>query len=314
MSRWLDIADYHVAGEALRIVLPRRVLPGTTLAEKAQAGAAALARDRALATQEPRGHRDLFAAFVTDPVSPGAAFGALICDGEAGSGWKATCGHGSIALAAAALELGWITAPPGQVAVTIDLPAGPVILWVDWDGHACGEVLYRHVPSHVVKARARFGPLSGALVAAGPLVLLVDAAAQGMAPEPRAAFHAYRAMRDDCAAAGQVPPDLVQFHWRDAPLAFRSITFFGATGYDRSPCGTATSALAAFCAETGLLALGEQLTNTTLFGTAFRAGVHRDAEGLCPEISARAFRTGEGRLCLATGDPLTTGLPAPDLF
>lgn len=314
MSHWLDIVDYHVAGEALRVVLPLRALPGATLADKAQAGAVALARDRALATREPRGHRDLFAAFLTDPVSPGAAFGALICDGEAGSGWKATCGHGSIALAAAALELGWITAQSGQVPVMIDLPAGPVTLWADWDGRACGEILYRHVPSQLVDACARFGPLSGALVAAGPLVLLVDAEQQGIAPEPRAAFHAYRAMRDGCAAAGQVPPDLVQFHWPDGPRAFRSITFFGAAGYDRSPCGTATSALAAFCAETGKLPPGDSLTNTTLFGTTFRAGVRSTLDGLCPEIMARAFRTGQGRLCLAADDPLTEGLTAPDLF
>lgn len=314
MNRRIDIVDYHVAGEALRIVLPRRVLPGATLAEKARAGATALARDRALATQEPRGHRDLFAAFVTDPVSPGAAFGALICDGEAGSDWKATCGHGSLALAAAALELGWITAPPGRVPVTIDMPAGAVTLRAEWDGRSCGEILYRHVPSQVADRAARFGPLCGALVAAGPLVLLVDAAAQGIAPAPRAAFQAYRAMRETCAATGQAPPDLVQFRWPDGALAFRSVTFFGPAGYDRSPCGTATSALVAFCAEAGLLPPGAHLVNTTLFGTTFRAGAHRGAEGLCPEIAARAFRTGEGRLCLAKGDPLISGLPAPDLF
>ncbi|MFD2101835.1 proline racemase family protein [Tabrizicola soli] len=121
-------------------------------------------------------------------------------------------------------------------------------------------------------------------------------------------------MREACAATGQVPPDLVQFRWPSGSRAFRSITFFGAAGYDRSPCGTATSALAAFCAETGLLGPGDSLTNTTLFGTSFRAGVHRAPDGLCPEIAARAFRTGEGRLCLSKGDPLTSGLTAPDIL
>lgn len=307
----LDVIDYHVAGEPLRIIAPRRVLPGSTMAEKARAAMTLLARDRALATQEPRGHRDIFAAFVTDPVTPGADFGALICDGEPGSGYKGTCGHGSIALAAAALEEGWIAPRPGTNTVTIDVPDGPVVLKAEWDGDRCAAIVYRHVTSHVIDPQAVFGPVRGALVAAGPRVLLVDAAAQDVAPVPREAFRRYRALVD---ASGAEAPDLVQFRWQTAERAFTSITFFGAAGYDRSPCGTATSALAAFLAETGALEEGRLFTNTTLFGTAFEAGFRREASGLRPEIRARAFRTGTARLCLAPDDPMSGGLTPPDLF
>ncbi len=314
MTRHLDVIDYHVAGAPLRVIAGRRAVPGSTMRDRAAAALGLLSADRLMATQEPRGHHDMFAAFLTDPVTPGADFGALICDGEPDSPFKGTCGHGSIALAAAALDEGWVQPREGRNAIVIEMPAGPVTLEVDWSAGARGAIRYRHVPSRVIAADMAIAGIRGALVSAGPEVMLVDAGAQQIDPSPRAAFASYRAILAEVAAQGGSAPELVQFRWRDAPDAFRSIAFFGRAGFDRSPCGTATSALVTHLAESGDLAEGETLTNTTLFGTAFRAGFRRENGGLRPEILATAHRTGTARLSLAPDDPLTGGIATPDLF
>lgn len=321
----LEFLDYHVAGEPLRIILPLRRVAGVTMAEKADNAKSLLHSERCLATTEPRAHRDMFAAFLTNPTSQDAHFGALFCDGEIDSPYKGTCGHGAIALAAAALDEGWVTPVDGANIIHIDVPAGRVTLSVDWADGRPGEITYRHVPSRLLEPQQRYltalGLIAGALVMAGPLVLLVDAAAHGIAPDLRAAFAHYRAIRASAADAMVAAPDLVQFRWsEDSSLSFRSVTFFGEASFDRSPCGTATSALVTCLASTGELATHVILRNRTLWGTTFIAGVaasdprSKVAGGhIRPEIRARAFATGRGRLLLDPDDPLAHGLPLPAL-
>lgn len=308
MAMILEAIDYHVAGEALRIVTGLRQIAGETMAARAQVALEALRQERALATQEPRAHADIFACFLTPPLSQGAAFGALICDGTLESPFKGTCGHGAIALAAAALEQGWITAAPGPVEITIDMPAGPVTLIVDWDGIRAGDVLYRHVPSHVIAHDLLLGGIRGDLVDAGPKVFLLDAEAAGIPPLPAAAFAAYRQIQDQAPEATR--PDLVQLRWPD-PQGYRSLTFFGAAGFDRSPCGTASSALAAWAAARSAHQTGAWFTNTTLLGSRFEARLGPQGQ---PEIRARAYLAAKTQLILQADDPLRLGLAAPLLF
>lgn len=317
----LEILDYHVAGEPLRIILPLHAIAGATMAEKADHAASLLHSERFLATAEPRAHRDMFAAFLTDPTSPDAHFGALFCDGEIDSPFKATCGHGAIALAAAALDEGWVTPVDGENIIRIDVPAGRVTLSADWVDGRTGEIIYRHVPSRLLEPQQRYltslGPIAGALVMAGPQVFLVDAAAHQIASDLRAAFLHYRAIRASAADARIAAPDLVQFRWcDDSRLSFRTVTFFGEASFDRSPCGTATSALVTYLASTGELAPHETIHNRTFWGTTFAAGVASSdctselATGhISAEIRARAFATGRGRLLLDPDDPLAHGLP-----
>lgn len=308
MTRMIEAIDYHIAGEVLRILPGWRDIPGETMAQKATAAKALLLAERAIATQEPRGHADIFAAFLTPPVTEGADFGALICDGILESAFKGTCGHGSIALAAAALEQGWVTAEPGTVSVTIDMPAGPVTLAVEWDGKHAGDVIYSHVPSRVAERAVILGTIHGDLVAAGPLVFLADAESAGLKADPAEAFRAYRQII--AAAPSEKMPDLVQLRWPDES-GFRSITFFGPAGLDRSPCGTASSALATLLAETAKNH-GQWFTNTTLMGSCFEARL--DTMTGLPQIRARAWLTARSTLILAKDDPLHLGLAVPLLF
>ncbi|TPK60123.1 hypothetical protein FJ546_20735 [Mesorhizobium sp. B2-4-19] len=75
MQRAIRTIDYHLAGEPLRIVLGRQVVEGCTMAEKAANGETILGRQRDFLVTEPRGHAEMFGAFLTDPVSAGSAFG-----------------------------------------------------------------------------------------------------------------------------------------------------------------------------------------------------------------------------------------------
>ena len=103
--------DYHTAGEPFRIVLDGApALPGATVAERR---ARALAdpgaeRVRRLLCHEPRGHADMYGGFLVPPDDEGAQLGVLFWHKD---GFSTACGHGTIALAAWAVESGRVAAP-----------------------------------------------------------------------------------------------------------------------------------------------------------------------------------------------------------
>ena len=103
---------------------------------------------RRLLCHEPRGHADMYGCFLAPPDDDGADLGVLFWhkDGE-----TSTCGHGTIALGAWAIETGRVEAPAdGEVDVTIDVPSGRVTARVRRAGGAVESVAFRNVPSFVV--------------------------------------------------------------------------------------------------------------------------------------------------------------------
>lgn len=310
-SLTLDVIDYHVAGEPLRLVKGVWDIEGADMAAKAKAALVTLRQERALASAEPRAHRDIFVAFLTKPVTPEASFGVLICDGEPDTPFKSACGHGTIAVAVALLEEGLIRAQEGQNRVVLDLPAGQITLLVDFANGRAGEVLYQHVETSILLEYASFGGFDGTLVNAGPRVFLLNA--WGIGPNPKAAFAAYRKIVETTPA--DEAPHLVQFVWPQGREGFRSFTFFGASGYDRSPCGTGSSALAAWAVASGKHPEGAWFTNMTLLDTCFQVRALDLGEGrFRPEIRASAYLTGRSNLILQPDDPLPQGIIPPDFL
>ena len=96
--------DYHTAGEPFRIVTGGvGPIPGTTMLDKRRHASKHLDRVRQLLIHEPRGHADMYGCFVTEPVDDGADLGVLFFHN---AGYSTACGHGTIALATAAVETG----------------------------------------------------------------------------------------------------------------------------------------------------------------------------------------------------------------
>src|SRR5919108_5418684 len=127
--------DAHAAGEPLRIItggIPP--LPGKTILEKRRYMQHHLDYIRKALMWEPRGHRDMYGAVLTENVTPDADLGVLFMHNE---GYSTMCGHGIIALVTTLLETGALAAKGQQTPVNLDTPAGLVraTAHLDRSGH-----------------------------------------------------------------------------------------------------------------------------------------------------------------------------------
>src|SRR6476660_2826292 len=120
----VSTVDYHTGGEPFRIVTGGvRALEGHTVLERRRFAGEVLDRVRRLVIDEPRGHADMYGAFVTDPDDAGADLGVVFFHNE---GYSTACGHGTIALVTWAIDSGRVAVEPGarEVGVTVDVPSG----------------------------------------------------------------------------------------------------------------------------------------------------------------------------------------------
>src|SRR6266704_2303830 len=138
--------DAHAAGEPLRIIttgLPE--LSGATILERRRYLQQHYDHIRKALMWEPRGHRDMYGAVLTQNVTREADLGVLFMHNE---GYSTMCGHGIIALVTALLETGALAAKGLQTAVKLDTPAGLVRAIAHLDGSGYVEhVSFLNVPS-----------------------------------------------------------------------------------------------------------------------------------------------------------------------
>jgi proline racemase len=285
---------------------------------------------RRLLCHEPRGHADMYGGFVVPPDDAGADLGVLFWHKD---GFSTACGHGTIALAAWAVETGRVAADPdGETQLAIDVPSGRVGARVRCRGGAVASVVFRNVPAYVLArgvpvATAR-GTLAADVAYGGAIYASLPAAAAGLEVVPERLAELTTLGREvkwalDAAGVAAHPSDerlsgvygTILFDelpgTADGPRQ-RNVAVFADGEVDRSPCGSGTSARAALLAADGRLGPGTVLTHDSIIGTSFAARVVESvrAEGrdaVVTEVEGSAFRTGEHRFLLDARDPLATG-------
>jgi trans-L-3-hydroxyproline dehydratase len=184
LERIIDTVEMHTGGEPFRIVtsgLP--TLPGETIVRKRAFVEANLDHIRRALIFEPRGHADMYAGYLTEPVTPGADMGVIFVHNE---GYSDHCGHGVIALATAAVELGWVERQAPETRVGIDAPCGFIEAFVAWDGVRAGSVRFVNVPSFVWARDVSvetdsFGRVTGDIAFGGAFYFYVDGRPHGLA-------------------------------------------------------------------------------------------------------------------------------------
>lgn len=315
VSRLVQVVDTHTAGEPTRIVvggLPP--LPPGTVGEKARWLAENHDGLRRLIVQEPRGHVDMFAAFLLPPSRPEANWGLIFMHG---GGYLSMCGHGTIGAAAALRALGWLSGEE----VAFDTPAGLVRCRLDREGN----VTVRNVPAFYLGELSR-GGLRVHLSYGGNLFALVDAGSCGIPLTPEALPEAVRLGLDIMGWANRkggfrhpgtgrpLSVELVEFYREGRPP--RNVVIFGEGQVDRSPCGTGTCAKMAFLYSQGRLGLGEPYRYQGILGTEFLGRLVGETQvgdrvAVVPEITGRAYVTGLGTLVLEEGDPFPEGFSLP---
>jgi proline racemase len=326
----ITTTDYHTGGEPFRIVTGGVAVPeGPDVPARRRWAAEHLDTVRRLLVNEPRGHADMYGAFVTPPNDDGADLGVVFFHNE---GYSTACGHGTIALVTWALDSGRIAVPAGarEVAVTVDVPSGrlPCVARLDAAGRV-EAVRFRNVPSFVLARDVTVATTRGALVLdiafggafygsleAGRIGLDVSA---GSLPDLIALQRELRPALE--AAVPVVHPDdpglagvygVIFWERLDGARSQRNVTVFADGEVDRSPCGSGTSARLASLHARGELAVGEALDHRSIVDSAFDAWIVGETTvagrpAVITEVEGQAFRTGEHRFELDPRDPLGTG-------
>lgn len=305
----LLVVDSHTGGEPTRTVVGGGpdLGPGP-MADRARRFATEHDRVRSAVACEPRGSEVMVGALLTDPHDPSCDVGVIFFTTV---GLLGMCGHGTMGVVETLAHLGRI----GDGPVRIDTPVGTV----EAHRHADGTVSLANVPAfrhaqNVTVDVPGYGQVTGDVAWGGNWFFLVDGA-----PCPVDLFHADRltsftkAVRDALAAqgvtgAGGAEIDHVEVFAPTPTASRRSFVLCPGGTYDRSPCGTGTSAKLACLAADGRLAEGEPWVQESVVGSRFTASYRRlDAERIVPTIAGRAFVTAESTLLVHPDDPLGWG-------
>jgi 4-hydroxyproline epimerase len=310
MRRQVRVVDSHTGGEPTRVVLEGGPELATgPLAERRARFTADHDRFRTAVVAEPRGHEAVVGALLVPPHAPGCAAGVVFFDG---AGTLGMCGHGTIGLVATLVHLGRLAAGRHR----IDTPVGVV----EASLHDDGRVTIANVPSFRYAQGVRvevpgFGPVTGDVAWGGNWFYLVRDHGLPIGLEHRVALTRFTSDVRDALRAADVTGtegadvDHVELFGPSEIADSRNFVLCPGGAYDRSPCGTGTSAKLACLAADGLLAPGAVWRQESVTGSVFEASYAADVDGrILPSITGRAHVTAEATLLLDDDDPLCWGL------
>jgi proline racemase len=330
-AQMLQAVDSHTAGEPTRIVtggLP--AITGATMAAKRAELQRGFDHLRRALVLEPRGHEAIVVAFLLPPCAPGAHLGVVFGND---AGYLGMCGHGAIGVATVAVALGIVPTVEPETEVVLDTPVGTVSCRVAIAGGRPRTVTITNVPSFLFRQRVvvpvhGFGKVAADVAYGGNWFAFVEADQLGLAVERShlpVLLQAATAVREALVREGVrgVHPDhggeaIVDHVKLFVPLAgespgARAMTLCPGVAYDRSPCGTGTSAKLAVLHAKGELAPGEWFCAESVLGTRFRARIVRTTQvgplpAIVAEIEGAAFVTGLQTFVLDPDDPCRFGL------
>lgn len=302
--------DSHTAGEPTRLIIEGFPdLGNGTMAQRKARLAGQYDRWRRAVILEPRGNDVLVGALLCAPCSPEAAAGVIFFNN---SGYLGMCGHGTIGLVASLAYL-------GRLAVgehLIETPVGDVRATL----HADGGVTVENVPARraghqVALDVPGYGRVCGDIAWGGNWFFLISE--HGLAIHPgnlaaltdfgwavRQALEQQRITGDD---GGII--DHIELFADDDHADSRSFVLCPGKAYDRSPCGTGTSAKLACLAADGKLQPGQPWRQASVIGSEFIASYRwLDDHQVIASIRGSAFVCGDNTLLLDDRDPLVWGI------
>jgi 4-hydroxyproline epimerase len=304
------IVDSHTGGEPTRVVLSGGPDLGSgSLAERRERFGRNHDRFRSAVVDEPRGSEVLVGALLIPPLHRDSVAGVIFFNNV---GTLGMCGHGTIGVVATLRHLGRIG--PGRH--RLETPVGVV----ESELHPDGQVTVENVPSErwrrdVVLEVPGLGAVRGDVAWGGNWFFLVDwRGPLGLDQVESLTDGAWR-IRLALRAAGVTGRDGAEIDHVElcgppaGPEADgRNFVLCPGRAYDRSPCGTGTSAKLACLAADGKLAEGATWRQQGVVGSVF-TGSYRRVEGrIVPRITGRAFITGEGLLRFEAEDPFRDGI------
>lgn len=309
----IQVLDSHTGGEPTRLVLDGFPdLGNGSMAERR----ALLAKEhdgwRAATVLEPRGSDVLVGALLCEPVDPSACAGVIFFNN---TGYLGMCGHGTIGLVVSLAHLGRI----GPGTHKIETPVGTVEATL----HDDRSVSVRNVPAYRYRKQVPVqvpghGLVHGDIAWGGNWFFLISDHGLRVAGDNLDELTAYtvavqKALEDQGIRGedgGLI--DHIELFADDPDADSRNYVLCPGKAYDRSPCGTGTSAKLACLAADGKLAAGDTWRQASVIGSQFEGRFEwagEPSEGrIIPTIRGRANISAEATLLLEEDDPFAWGI------
>ncbi|MBN8887822.1 MAG: 4-hydroxyproline epimerase [Rudaea sp.] len=309
----IDVIDSHTGGEPTRVVIAGFPdLGGGSLAERRERFRREFDHWRSAIACEPRGSDTMVGALLVPAVDKDACTGVIFFNNV---GYLGMCGHGSIGVIRTLAHLGRIA--PGLH--KLETPVGTVGVELHEDGRVSIDNVesYRHAAGVRVEVPS-FGTVTGDVAWGGnwffitedtpvPLDFAHVRELTAYTEHVRLALEANRITGADGAEIDHIEVNAA------APTAAadaRNFVLCPGLAYDRSPCGTGTSAKIACLAADGKLAPDATWRQESILGSLFEARYTSSARGVLPRITGSAHITAQSTLYIDPADPFAWGVGA----
>lgn len=310
-SRRVKVIDSHTGGEPTRVVISG----GPELGHDALSNRVERFRTqhddfRCAVVNEPRGSDAIVGALLCPPVDDSCVTGVIFFNSVS---YLGMCGHGTIGVVATLAHLNRIDAGTHR----IETPVGTVVAHLDNEG----QVEVANVPSYRLATNVTvevpgFGAVTGDIAYGGNWFFLVHDHGQELELENLEKLMDFtRRVRDSLARAGITGSDGHEIDHvelfgpsRLAGIDSKNFVLCPGNAYDRSPCGTGTSAKLACLFADGKLSEGQIWRQESIVGSVFEGTVSVIDNVVHPSIKGSAFITAESDLIIDERDPFSMGI------
>ena len=308
----IQIIDSHTGGEPTRVVVSGGPNLGAgSVADRQKVFRETHDRFRSAIVNEPRGSDVLVGALLVKPKDKSCAAGVIFFNNV---GYLGMCGHGTIGLVVTLAHLGRIK--PGEHRIETSVGIVTATLHADGSVSVANVISYRKQKGIAIKV-PELGKISGDLAWGGNWFFLVEKHGQrlDLANVERLTDISWR-IRQAVNAQGYPEVDHVElFGPPQSGGQSRNFVLCPGKAYDRSPCGTGTSAKLACLAADGKLKEGGTWVQESILGSTFTGSFHwvnQDKGEIAPIITGSAFVNAETTLLLDDRDPFCWGIGAQE--
>jgi 4-hydroxyproline epimerase len=312
-KRRVQVIDSHTGGEPTRVVIAGGPDLGSgTMAERRTRFRERFDDFRSAVVNEPRGSDVLVGALLCEPVDPRCAAGVIFFNNV---GYLNMCGHGTIGVAVTLAHLGRI----GPGTHHLETPVGVVAIQYGGGNTVTFENVpsYRHAASASVAVEG-MGRIRGDVAWGGNWFFLVGEHGQELelANVECLTDFTWRIreglVRHGVTGAEGGEIDHIELFGppRNPSAHSRNFVLCPGKAYDRSPCGTGTSAKLACLFADGKLKAGDVWRQESIVGSIFEGSVRLEGGKIFPRITGSAHVTAEATLILDEADPFRTGIRA----
>ena len=311
----IHVIDSHTGGEPTRMIVAGGPDLGSgSLADRREEFRTRHDQIRSAVVNEPRGSDVVVGGLLTAPTNSDCAAGVIFFNNV---GYLNMCGHGTIGLLVTLAHLGRIEPGVHRIETPVGIVTAELV-----DSH---RVRVKNVPAYRYRRQVRVdvaghGPVTGDVAWGGNWFFLVADHGQrlqyGDADKLRAFALRIRAALERAGITGADGAEIDHVELFAPSLTpkvdSRNFVLCPGGAYDRSPCGTGTSAKIACLAADGLLAEGELWRQQSIVGSVFEATYERVASEIVPTITGSAYVTAESSLLLNEHDPFVYGIRAEE--